>query len=113
MSAHREIDQKRAVRTAIGDLLERRAFLRDWPRSSTPERPMPTFTWEQLERQLIDLADTPAKQALAPPLVSAMRKHSRWKPPEMVLREILCLAWTLMDEAFQPGPGPDGEAEMP
>jgi hypothetical protein len=46
-------------------------------------------------------------------LVSATRKQAPWKPSEMVLREILCLAWTLMDEGFQPGPGPGEEAEMP
>ena len=74
---------------------------------------MPGFTWEQLERQLADLSGSPAKAALTPALVSAMRKQAPWKPSEMVLREILCLAWTLMDEAFQPGVGPGEETEMP
>ena len=74
---------------------------------------MPTFTWEQLERQLADLSGSPAKAAITPPLVSAMRKQAPFIPSEMVLREILCLAWTLMDEGFQPGLKPGEEAEMP
>ncbi len=74
---------------------------------------MPEFTWEQLERQLVDLAGTPDRSDLAAPLISALRKQAPWKPPEMLLREILCLAWTLMDEAFQPGTGSGEEGEMP
>ncbi len=31
----------------------------------------------------------------------------------MVLREILCLAWTLMDESFLPGLLPGEDADMP
>ena len=41
---------------------------------------------------------------MAGPLVSATRKQARFKPPELVLREILCLASTLMDESFNPSP---------
>ena len=72
----------------------------------------PAFTWDQLERQLTDLAGAPERASLAGPLVSALRKQARGQPSEMVLREILCLAWTLMDEAFQPGTGPGEEGEM-
>jgi hypothetical protein len=74
---------------------------------------MPAFTWEGLERQLAELSGSPAKAAITPPLVSALRKQSPWMPSEMVLREILCLAWTLMDEAFEPGPLPGEEGLMP
>ena len=84
-----------------------------WPEPTPQERQMPTFTWEQLERQLADLSGSPAKAAITPPLVSAMRKQAPFSPSEMVLREILCLAWTLMDEGFQPGLKPGEEAEMP
>jgi hypothetical protein len=63
-------------------------------------RPMPGFTWEALQRQLEQLAADPMKASMAGPLVSATRKQARFKPPEMVLREILCLASTLMDETF-------------
>ncbi|HEY5410806.1 MAG TPA: hypothetical protein VIJ94_08765 [Caulobacteraceae bacterium] len=88
-------------------------FGRTWPGPPTPERPTPHFTWEQLERQLADLSGAPSRAAITPALVSALRKQALWKPPELVLREILCLAWTLMDETFQPGLLPGEEAEMP
>ena len=89
------------------------AFRRTWPGPPTPETPTPGFTWEQLERQLADLSGAPNRAAITPTLVSGLRKQARWKPPEMVLREILCLAWTLMDESFQPGLLPGEDAEMP
>jgi hypothetical protein len=73
-------------------------FERDWP--SLPNRPpMPRFAWTELERQLLNLAP----EDLAPmvrDLVSAVRKEASPKPPEMVLREILIIAATIMDEAF-------------
>jgi DNA-binding CsgD family transcriptional regulator len=65
---------------------------------------IPGFTWEQLERQLSDLAGDPVKAVMARDLVSATRKMSRFKPPEMVLREILCMSWALLDEGFRPDP---------
>ena len=36
-------------------------------------------------------------------LVSATRKQAAFKPSEMVLREVLCIASVLMDETFHPG----------
>ena len=77
------------------------------------EQSMPGFTWDQLERQLEDLTDSPAKARIVRPLVSGLRKQAHFKPSELVLRELLCLAWTLMDETFQPGLFPGEEAEMP
>ena len=74
------------------------AFDRDWP--SLLNRPsMPVFAWTELERQLLSLAP----DELAPmvrDLVSAVRKEASPKPPEMVLREILIIAATVLDEAF-------------
>ena len=101
-----------AVRRALGQIRDNLEFRKAWPKPGMAERPMPVFTWEQLERQLTDLASTEAGAAMAGPLVSGTRKQARCKPPELVLREILCLAWTLMDETFQPGLGPDEEGEM-
>ena len=84
-----------------------------WPGPRAAETPTPAFTWAQLERQLADLSGAPARAAITPALVSALRKQARWTTPEEVLREILCLAWTLMDESFQPGLLPGEDAEMP
>jgi hypothetical protein len=108
----KSLGRKRTHRT-IGLRQESDRFWQIWPEPPSAERPMPSFTWEQLERQLADLSGTPAKAAITPPLVSAMRKQAPFMPAEMVLREILCLAWTLMDEAFQPELKPGEEADMP
>lgn len=78
------------------------AFIQTWP--SLTDRPaMPAFAWTELERQLLDLAP----DDLAPmvrDLVSAVRKEATPKPPEMVLREILVITATLLDEGFHPAP---------
>jgi hypothetical protein len=75
-----------------------RPFDRDWP-PLLNRPPMPVFAWTELERQLLSLAPVD----LAPmvrDLVSAVRKEASPKPPEMVLREILIIAATVLDEAF-------------
>ena len=112
-SSSSKIQFSRAAVQALPFRRETSAFDQTVP--GPPEREIltPTFTWAQLERQLADLSGAPARAAITPALVSALRKQARWKPPEMVLREILCLAWTLMDESFQPGLSPGEDAEMP
>ncbi|WP_309643952.1 hypothetical protein [Phenylobacterium sp.] len=103
--------RRAAVEGALRLRREVEAFESRWPEPRA-DRPMaPAFSWDQLERQFADLVDTPAKQAMARELVSATRKMARYKPPEMVLREILCLSWALLDESFQPEPG-EGSVEM-
>jgi hypothetical protein len=101
--------RRAAVRQALRLRRETDAFERRWPAPRTAGPMLPAVSWGQLERQLADLTDTPAKAAMARELVSATRKMAEFKPPEMVLREILCLAWTLLDDGFQPEfrDGPD------
>jgi len=101
-----------AIRQALRMRREAEAFERRWPTAMTSEPMLPAVSWAQLERQLADLTDTPAKAAMARDLVSGLRKMSPFKPPEMVLREVLCLAWALLDESFQPEPE-GGSAGMP
>lgn len=60
------------------------------------------LNWTAIERQLIDLALRPAVKAMIPALVSAIRKHSRLKPSELLFRELLCLASVVLDEDFEP-----------
>lgn len=73
-------------------------FEQDWPRlASRP--PMPGFAWTELERQLSSLAPD-ALSPMVRDLVSAVRKEAGPKPPEMVLREILIITATLLDEGF-------------
>ncbi|WP_304176145.1 hypothetical protein [Phenylobacterium aquaticum] len=97
-------DHRSALRRALDLHQEVEAFERNWPARTANEVAMPGFSWSQLERQLADLAGDPIKSAMARDLVSGTRKLSRFKPPEMVLREILCMTWALLDEGFQPDP---------
>ena len=78
------------------------AFEARWPTAERRDEAIPDFTWDQLERQLVDLAATPAQASMASHLVSATRKLAPFKPSEMVLREILCMTWVLLDENFKP-----------
>ncbi|HEY9216715.1 MAG TPA: hypothetical protein VIO94_01600 [Phenylobacterium sp.] len=102
----RDTESRSAIQQALQLRAEIDSFQNRWPTQEPrrlEEEPMPSFSWQQLERQLFDLAATPAQADLAEHLVSATRKLSRFKPPEMVLREILCLTWVLLDENFRPG----------
>jgi hypothetical protein len=101
-------------RAVIGRALRLRREIDDfetrWPTTASREEMIPTFSWAQLERQLVDLAATPQQASMARHLVSATRKLAPFKPSEMVLREILCMTWVLLDENFKPEP--ESSAEM-
>ncbi|HMO43389.1 MAG TPA: hypothetical protein PKB04_08715 [Phenylobacterium sp.] len=107
------MDNRAAVNRALHLRREIAAFEERWPQPSPTEGSTPTFTWAQLERQLVDLAASPAQADMAQHLVSATRKLSAFKPPEMVLREILCLTWVLLDENFHPGAPAGSRASDP
>ena len=107
--------QQQAIRSAIWLHGEVARFRRAWPEPDEPQRPMPSFSWEALERQLADLAATPEKAEAARTLVSATRKQAKFKPAEMVLREVLEAAFVVMDEDFMPSfdrSEASGEGEM-
>jgi hypothetical protein len=110
MAEGRQSFEERAV---IGRVLrlkqEIESFEARWPTSGRRDESIPTFTWDQLERQLTDLAATPAQESMVRHLVSATRKMAPFKPAEMVLREVLCMTWVLLDENFRP----DGDSEPP
>lgn len=93
-----------AIRNALLMRKDVQAFLDRWPTPPNQHDPLPTITWGQLERQIEDLAVTPAKREMVAVLMSATRKQARFKPSEMVMREILCIAGVLMDEDFDPQP---------
>ena len=98
MAARRTVDRARRLKREIA------RFRSHTPDLAGPQTSVPPFTWEQLARQLADLSGSPGRAALAAELVSATRKQAWCKPPEMVLREILLLAATLLDESFLAGP---------
>jgi hypothetical protein len=100
-------------RAVIGRALRLRREIDDfetrWPTSAERDEAIPNFSWAQLERQLVDLSATTQQAAMARHLVSATRKLAPFKPPEMVLREILCMTWVLLDENFKPAPEEQSE----
>jgi hypothetical protein len=81
-------------RAAVGRAVRLRREIDDfetrWPKADPSEEVTPTFSWTQLERQLVDLAATETQAEMARHLVSATRKLARFKPP---------------DENFRPGLG--------
>jgi hypothetical protein len=101
-------------RAVIGRALRLRREIDDfearWPTPVERDESIPSFSWAQLERQLVDLSATQQQADMARHLVSATRKLAPFKPSEMVLREILCMTWVLLDENFKPEP--EGPAEM-
>ena len=61
--------------------------------------PCVSFTWEELERQLVDLAPSDLQAELVRRLVERTKLYAELKPGEMVLREILCIAALVLDES--------------
>lgn len=96
-------DRRASVNRALHLRREIEIFEEKWPTPSSPVALMPSFAWDQLERQLTDLAASPVQAEMVTHLVSATRKLAGFKPPEMVMREILCLTWVLLDENFHRG----------
>jgi hypothetical protein len=92
--------QKDAVARALNLRADVRRFQQTWPTPNARDETVPPFTWAELERQLSSLAVNPQAALMTPDLIGATRKQAAFKPPEMVLREILCVAGTLMDESF-------------
>lgn len=91
------------------------SFQHDWPRMNTAET-LPPITWGELERQLKSLAATPNGAAMVQDLVAATRKQASFKPQELVMREILCIASAVMDETFlsdSESSSPDSEEDAP
>lgn len=77
-------------------------FRDQWPEPATG-RPFPGFTWEQLTRQVEDLAATEAGRRIAAEALSGLAKLAPWMPAELVLREALVIAWAAMDEGLAEG----------
>ena len=58
-----------------------------------------SFTWEELERQLVDLAPSDLQAELVHRLVARVRTYAAVKPAEMVLREIISISALILDES--------------
>ena len=71
-------------------------FNRQWPPMPAGEQGL-NLRWEELERQLVDLAPTDLQAELVHRLVARTRAFAALKPSEMVLRELLCIAALVLD----------------
>ena len=91
--------QKDAIGRAAHLRQEVKSFQHTWPMLNSAEV-LPPITWSELERQLQNLSVTPAGASMVHDLVEATRKQASFKPSELILREILCIASAVMDETF-------------
>jgi hypothetical protein len=98
--------QSDAIDRAVHLHQDAQRFQQTWPTLNSAHDLTPPFTWSQLERQLSNLSATRGNAALVSDLMTATRKQAAFKPAELVLREILCIASAVMDETFSP---PDRE----
>jgi hypothetical protein len=76
------------------------AFSARWPRLPD-EDAAPEFSWQALERQLVDLAPSELQAELVRGLLTRVRTGACVKPPEMVLREILKAAALVLEDAAE------------
>jgi hypothetical protein len=75
------------------------AFEARWPALPPPAvAPPPSFAWEALERQLVELAPSDLQAELVRGLVARVRAYAELKPPEMVLRQILSVAALVLED---------------
>jgi len=94
------------IEHAISRRARIKAFLKRFP----PPDPaaaelLPPISWEQIERQLRNLAGPDFERA--PWEVEVLRASARTEPAEMFFRELLTLAWSLIDGA-KSTPEPEG-----
>jgi hypothetical protein len=76
------------------------------PMQAEPGELLPTIDWAQLERQLCSLAGADFERASWE--MEVLRASARTNPPEMFYRELLTLAWSLIDGTRPPQPTEDG-----
>lgn len=77
---------------------ERESFVIQFPPAKSHGGTFPTFTWKQLERQLVDLASERALANFAQTLVNLRASNPEGMPTELLLREILVLAAIVQEE---------------
>ena len=88
------------ARVELAQFRSRRAseFLSQFPPIETPQDDcLPPVGWAQLERQLRSLAGPDADRASWE--MEVLRVSARTNPPEMFFRDLLTLAWSLIDGA--------------
>jgi hypothetical protein len=85
----------------VSRALQIRAEVEQFSRRFAPlsrRTPALSFTWEELERQLVDLSPSDLQAELVHRLIERGRQFADLKPSELVLREILCIAALVLEE---------------
>lgn len=93
----------RVARRHLGDL-ER--FQARFPPLPEPQQSLPRVTWDQLERQLIDLSSCPSDAVTT--LLAPLKAAHALRPPELLLRELLIVVSILLEEDIPRLPGEGG-----
>ena len=61
---------------------------------------LPPISWRQIERQLLSLAGEDFDRAQWE--IEILKASAKTSPPELVFRDLFCLAWSLVDGAKTP-----------
>jgi hypothetical protein len=88
---------RESIRDARRQLSDQERFQAKFPPLSEPQQSLPRITWDQLERQLIDLSACPSDEVVA--MLAPLRSAQDGKPAELLLRELLIVISILLDEA--------------
>lgn len=97
---------RESIRGARCQLSDLERFQKKFPPLPEPQASLPRITWDQLERQLIDLSSCPSDEVAA--LLSPLKATEAGKPPELLLRELLIVVSILLDEDIPRHPGEGG-----
>jgi hypothetical protein len=73
------------------------SFTARWPAFQVDDA-APAFSWQSLERQLVDLAPSDLQAEIVRGLLTRVRETAAMKPAEMVLREILKIAVLVLED---------------
>jgi hypothetical protein len=83
-----------------------------WVRLSETVLPCPIWSWEQISEALLALTYSPVEELVMRGALSGLVKQAAFKPPDMVLAEILQLAIAARDHGFGVAAREMLEAEM-
>jgi hypothetical protein len=97
------------IEHAIFRTARARAFLEQFPPLATaPTDLLPPVSWTQIERQLCSLAGADSERASWE--IEVLKACARTEPAELFYRELLSLAWSLID-GTRPWPTPEGDMD--
>ena len=77
------------------------------------EEVFPPFPWETLEEQLTAMAVTERQRGLVAPMISGMRKNAPFVSTNLLVRELLVLAWMVLEEELPGDVLPMGSLDPP